>query len=777
MRQNMVDHTLRRDFFPYPLRHGETMIEWSTEYLAPTREEAKFLAFLSLYGSNGVFLRDLITFATLRASRKPSENHWLLNGEAGPILLPFGDLSLPIHCLFLNAFLSSASDHQSLEDLQNRLLSLGLIEVENPGSYSFPTNYTWLNDERIWRVSRNPMSSHLMVPTWQGQDGEGIVMDLLYVFLEMPSQDVYLDAERHRETFYLHARLFALETLRFSETILQSARDYVVALILEILTHRSQYGDDRLIQFARQVPSSTNGFDWAIMVLRAELKAINASGELKVATALNNRIVSHLSRKGKRQCRTNGLIGYLLVEWMKAAESLQDYELNSQIVKHAMDWVETAWYSGSSIESAAVCCVLANFQLMDRSVLVRSKFHLLYGHYLFRAGHLDQAQRFLALGLSHCHHFPLRTRPWRYQFELISVLIRLGRRQQAEKLLKDIPVSSMRDRKQLYAWEWQQTTPPIVIERLEVREEHAEARILSGLYHAELLIAAGELNVVTSELEKSLRTVRPMGIIGRSKESQEDSYFQSLRLALEMRLLEVRICEGSLDEVFNVAIALTVDICTKPNLELDMVRWIIQQLLALSNRMVWAGNLSAASSLLKIISETLRIHHWADSLKDILSYAEQRQATLIHLPASNNVEQDGTGLEYQREAATNEMRVALADAPERARHNSARAAANSTSSGDLLNPMSEDSSGTKPKTGPWSPTHETSNTDRRVVTFKVDDMESLTTTLRGSYASSTVNLALSKSSSLDYPIDWSSYLEGFTPTSSEVGSSVGRRLD
>ena len=62
-------------FFPFPLTDGKTMIQWSTEYLAPTRDEAKFLAFLSLYRSNGVFLRDLITFATLRASRKPLKNH------------------------------------------------------------------------------------------------------------------------------------------------------------------------------------------------------------------------------------------------------------------------------------------------------------------------------------------------------------------------------------------------------------------------------------------------------------------------------------------------------------------------------------------------------------------------------------------------------------------------------------------------------------------------------------------------------------------------------
>ena len=35
-------------------------------------------------------------------------------------------------------------------------------------------------------------------------------MDLLYVFLELPKEYVSLLADRHRETFYYHAHLFAL---------------------------------------------------------------------------------------------------------------------------------------------------------------------------------------------------------------------------------------------------------------------------------------------------------------------------------------------------------------------------------------------------------------------------------------------------------------------------------------------------------------------------------------------------------------------------------------
>lgn len=302
-------------FFPYPLTNGETVLDWSREYLAPFRDEAKFVAFLSLYGSNGVSLRDLVELATLRSSAVSLKNHWQLCGEVGPIFRAVGDvIGLPTHCSFMNAFVRECLKYQGVDGLQQRLLSLELIVVEYTDGHSSPAKKDWLTDGRVWSVAENQMSSHLMVPMWDDLNGEGIILDLLYVFLEMPDKDVSALAERHREAFYNHARLFALETLRFSQTLLKSVREYVVSLVLQLLTHRSQDGDRRLFSFAKAWPSSVNGSDWAIMLLWAEVKGIAASGGLRCETALSNRITKLLSWKGRRQRRANGLIGYLLVE-------------------------------------------------------------------------------------------------------------------------------------------------------------------------------------------------------------------------------------------------------------------------------------------------------------------------------------------------------------------------------------------------------------------------------------------------------------------------------
>ena len=615
-----IDHS---DFFPYPLMHGETILDWSRKYLAPFRHEAKLLAFLSLYGSDGVPLRELVELATLRASAGSSENHWQLSGETGPILRPVGDvIGLPIRCSFMNAFVRECSKYRGVDKLQQRLLSLGLIVVEYTKRH---VKHDWRTDERIWRVAENQISSHLMVPMWEDLNGEGIIwrvaenqisphlmvpmcddlngegiiLDLLCVFLEMPGKDVSALAERHRETYYNHARRFALETLRFSQTLLKGAREYIVSLVLQLLTHRSQNGDRELYSFAKAWPSSVNGSDWATMLLWAEMKGMAAGRGLSFDTALNNRIKNLLSWKGRRQRRANGLIGYLLVESMKAAEASQNKKLTNQIVRFAMDWVETAWSSGSSIERAALCSVLANFRMLDKSVLISREYYLLYGHHLSRAGHLDQASKFLTYGTSTIS-FP--TPLWGYIFELVSVLIRLGRRQEAEKWLMIIDRHTM-----------SQNGDEKEFNMLEQLRKHAEARALLGLYQADSLMAAGYMGLAASRLKTTISTVYIMDGNPESttRGQREDGYFQSLRLALEIRLLEVGTWEGSLETALRVAKALVIEFWDMSCLEPDMIQWIIQQLLALSNRLVWGGNVIDASSLLESVLQICSYQHYS----------------------------------------------------------------------------------------------------------------------------------------------------------------------
>lgn len=79
-----------------------------------------------------------------------------------------------------------------------------------------------------------------------------------------------------------------------------------------------------------------------------------------------------------------------------------------------------------------------------------------------------------------------------------------------------------------------------------------------------------------------------------------DNYVQSLRLTLEMRHLEVRIWEWSLQKALKIAKTLVMKV-RGAFLAPVLVQWITQQSLALSNRLVWAGKVTAASLLLQDI--------------------------------------------------------------------------------------------------------------------------------------------------------------------------------
>ena len=625
-------------FFPYPLETGETLIKWSIKHLAPTSDEAMFLAFLSLYGSKGVLLSNLISFARLRTNIRSSKSHWLLNGEVGPILRPFGASRLPNQGSFLDAFVRETSDVHNLRGLEDRLVALGLIEVKDSVTFlGLDQNY-WHPGNRLWCIIENRLNSHLMVTAWHGTVGQNIIMELLYVFTKMPSKDVSLLAERYREGFYSHSRNFILETLRFWQTSLKDARESIVALILQLLTHRSQHGDEELFQVAKACPSSVNGFDWTIMVLWAELKRVTYSERLRFESALNNRIIRLLSWKGKRQNRTNGLTGYLLVEWLKAAEPLQDSKLNSQIFSYAMDWVERAWYSGSSIEHAALCCVLANFRILDKSVLVPPNYHCLYGYYLSRASHLEQAQEFLSSGIK------LSSPPWDYLFELVSVLVRLGRRQEAEAWLAII--KEQRKSEQSF----------LGLSRLIQDREHLykyeETKLQIYLYEVDLLMAAGELDRASSRLENIISIRYPMDETRDRGEDGEDDYLRSLLLAFQMRLLEVRPLEDSPERALKVATELMTEVRNQSSLEVETVQWIMQQLLTLSNRLVWAGNVTAASSLLELSLKVLRCHACSDSIKDLLQYTEERMNTVSNLLISDRVEEYPTTVGLENKAVT-----------------------------------------------------------------------------------------------------------------------------
>ena len=122
--------------------------------------ENRFMALLALFGSNGVPLRELIMLASLRMSTKTSHNHWLIDGERGPlrdsIPIKYGEIGYG-ECSFLAAFTREASTIESIEIFQERLVSLDIINIEyqDLSETLSSAQKCWFMDGRIWRTNQS----------------------------------------------------------------------------------------------------------------------------------------------------------------------------------------------------------------------------------------------------------------------------------------------------------------------------------------------------------------------------------------------------------------------------------------------------------------------------------------------------------------------------------------------------------------------------------------------------------------------------------------------
>ena len=106
------------------------------------------------------------------------------------------------------------SNYQGIGALQERHLPMNLIRVEYPTRHPSHAKDKWRTDEWFWCVAMTNETS-LLMQVWQDLDGKGIVMDLLYVFLEMPRKEVSLSVERHRETLKAMRAFFHLKPCGF----------------------------------------------------------------------------------------------------------------------------------------------------------------------------------------------------------------------------------------------------------------------------------------------------------------------------------------------------------------------------------------------------------------------------------------------------------------------------------------------------------------------------------------------------------------------------------
>ena len=584
--------------------------------------EYRFMAFLELFGINGVPLRELIWLASLRTSTETSHNHWLIDGERGPLRQTINEETTYEECSFLAALTRKATTLHSIEMFQELLLLLGFInnDYQNLSETHSSAQKCWSMDGRVWSVKQSvSLSSFIGYPL--------LFEVFLEVFTEIPCKDISPRAERQREIHYSHAHLAIICLYRKTPSYVYRGlmrQSQVILVILQVLSHRFQRGDEALLGFAKEnLPVCGLHPDWNMILLVAELKATisNNHGNLLQISEKVFQVVQVSVTHGDSSPRAKGLSGWLLVELLDAAEAQDCDELIDTVVQTGKQWMQRLLGSKlSSLEQTMLCRALARFGNSDYPEPQPRQYDLLLGYQLSRAGCIERAEELLLSGLEHYAYSPMSMQIWEYRFELVSLMLRAGRWSEAEAWLARTRESAISRKNYIpyipyVPWVAQKT------KFWKRSGECGETFVLLGLYQADCDMAMGKLKSAEDRLKDTIKETLFV----------RDYYIRALRLALRTRLLNVQMWQ----EIWECATVTAQDLVEDTIASghcLSTTRSsysVIVIVLTLINKLLWVGEVLAAARLMESLKRFEDADHHVLPL-DIKLYLERRRAAVSH---------------------------------------------------------------------------------------------------------------------------------------------------
>ena len=586
----------------------------SDRVLTPFKDdsvELKFLALLALFGSNGVPLRELIMLASLRVSTNTSHNHWLEDGERGPLGHAINAETPYPECSFLEAFTRETSTIYSIEMFEARLVSLHLINVDyqDLSETQSLAQQCWFIDGRVWRINESG--------SYAGSFRLQLQFEVfLEVFAAIPCKDISPLAERQREMYYYHAHQPLVHLYKNGVLPNVPGRNMkrIVLVILQILSHRFQKHDEALLRFAKwNLPESGLHPDWDIVLLVARLKATistNHGNLLQIRDKVLEAVECPVIR-GDSSPRAKGLSGWLLVELLDTAEVQDCTRVIDDAVRMGIQWMQRLLGSKlSSLEQTMLYRAFARFGTSDDPEPQPRQQDLLFGYHLSRAGYIEKAEKVLLAGLEYNVSSPMSPRIWSYHFELVSLMLRAGRCSDAEAWLASARESAIHRNAAIDGTDfWKRSG------------ECGEIFILLGLYQADCDMAAGKLKFAEDWLKDTME--RTLFV--------RDSYIGALRLALRTRLLNVQMWQEVWECATVTAQELIKDTIASGHC-LSTTRSsysVIIIVLSLINKLLWIGDVLAAARLLESVKRFEDADHCVLPL-NIKLYLERRRSAVSH---------------------------------------------------------------------------------------------------------------------------------------------------
>ncbi len=529
-----------------------------------------WVRFLSIYGRQGILLRELIMLVSALYSpvaevcRYP---HWSHNGER--------DFANPRTSaqLFLT-LLKEASRPRELQALEERLVHLGLVIVKDAGVSELSICQDWVIDNRSWCAELDHRYNRIK--------SEGICLGLLELYSQIPDRDVHLMAERYREMFYYHAHVavkYIFRMISCKEVNLGSQEEKFYDLALQVFSHRYQRSDEKVIKYVKRHVSLHGLYlgpysKWPerhVMLQLVEFRAAMARHSSqpespRLQSSIQETVLFFTQASQNRQRighKAWSMVGYALTDVMDVTEIARDRKSFDQAMRLTRAWCEEALLSKTPMEMAALCCVLVRLRDFDKLDEMPRENHLSCGCYLSRAGFLRPAALFLLSSIRHWEQEMPKAPIWRYHLELMTVKMRLGQWKEAEHWLSVTWARLLVRRNHVSAGEfdfWKQSGE-LGEFRLNLASLLSECYIARGLF-----VGARQMIVLALEKISLMR----------------DVLVTSTRLTLKSRLLNLHLQLQDWHNAAQTAIDLSRELQERDvfPLESQKIWWMFQEILA-----------------------------------------------------------------------------------------------------------------------------------------------------------------------------------------------------
>lgn len=416
------------------------------EFLNDRQYPVDFVKFLSMFGHEGVIIREFLMFASLRYLQKDQESE---NNDPDS----FGN---PVQKMpkqeknFVTSLVRSIRCREDVDAVRNALLhSIDLIDkqhVNHPG---------WMIDCQVW-VAKGTADRYL-----PGCIYEKEVQELLQIFGKPSHVGPVCVRNRQCEIWYPFARTVCHLLMYHAFSLAKQDRLISVASVLvtewvqfnfDILMYRKEPWDDDLVManelLARRLPDIVvdhwkmwTTLKWMILDIHSEPAnqdrfIFKAKGFLRSQI---QRLKAEMETSERPYRMTSGGRRFSrdLFCLLNDAKDVGNEHAISVLRRYGRHFCQSA-AAESGKPYDAICQWFVELEMWEKVVKLPSDYHLDIGFQLSRSGYLRFAEQYLRSGLYTIRNGTPWPLTWRFDIELITVLMRLERWTDASKHIENV---------------------------------------------------------------------------------------------------------------------------------------------------------------------------------------------------------------------------------------------------------------------------------------------------------------------------------------------------